>query len=598
MKLLTRFNYLFFPCILILLTATIATLNYTPSTFLTGWDTLHPEFNFYQNLKNVFFGVFRSDQGLGAVAAHSHMAELPRILILWILSWIVDLSFIRYAFFYICLILGPLGIYFFTKSIIKPNKFIVIPSLSAFLAAVYYLFNLGTVQHFYVPFEMFAIQYAAIGFLFLFAKQYLVTRSHKSLAIFAIISFFAAPMAYAALLWYAYFAGMLLFVGMIFLFNRSKEVLKKSIILVSFILMTNAFWILPNLFFLKTAAHEVPNAQSNKLFSEEAFLHNKQYGTLLDTALYRNYLFNWKSVETSEFNTNPGFLLHAWHDHLANPFISAIGYSAFIMVLIGIFLAIKKRNIYGISLIPVGLMAFVMIINMNPPFELFFVYLRENISLFKEGLRFPFTKFSILLMFTCSIYVAVFWNTILTKIAEKTTWYKNHGVPVVVTAIVFALFITYGFPMFKGQLINPNMRVQIPDSYFELYAWMNDKPVDARIAPLPIHSLWGWEYYDWGFQGAGFTWFGLSQPFLSRDFDRWNPSNEQYYREMSTALYARDTVAVEKIARKYHIHYFLLDESIISPGSRPNALWIRETKDTFNQSSSIRLEKQFGKLSL
>ncbi len=595
---LSRFYYLLFPFVLVLITILICIFNYTPGTFLTGWDTLHPEFNFSQNLSNVIFGVFRSDQGLGAVAAHSHMAELPRILLLWIFSWVLDLSFLRYTYFYLCLILGPLGIYFFTKSILKPTRHQIISSCSAFLAALYYLFNLGTVQHFYVPFEMFATQYALIGFLFLFAKRHLTNPSKNSLPILAVLSFLAAPMAYASLLWYAYFAGMLLFVSTYFLLNKSKKLLKKSIILILFVLMTNAFWILPNFYFLQSAASDVPNAQSNKLFSEEAFLHNKQYGTLLDTALYRNYLFNWKTVETSQFETNPGLLLHAWQQHLANPFITVIGYFLFICVLLGIFFSIIKRNKYTISLVPVAFMAFIMIINMNPPFEFFFSYLRDNISLFKEGLRFPFTKFSILLMFSFSTFFAFFWNTILTSMTRSLTKVLSIYISVATTLIFSIIFIIYGFPMFKGELIYKNLRVEIPSSYFELYTWMKDKPNDARIAPLPIHSLWGWEYYNWGFQGAGFTWFGLSQPYLARDFDRWNISNEQYYREMSTALYARDIKAVENIARKYQIHYFLLDESVISPGDHPNLLWIRETKNTFNQSNSITLEKQFGDLSL
>ena len=42
--------------------------NYIPGTFLSGWDTLHPEFNFGLNFERTIFGVFRIEQGLGAVA--------------------------------------------------------------------------------------------------------------------------------------------------------------------------------------------------------------------------------------------------------------------------------------------------------------------------------------------------------------------------------------------------------------------------------------------------------------------------------------------------------------------------------------------------
>ncbi|MEK6847158.1 MAG: hypothetical protein AABY16_03260, partial [Nanoarchaeota archaeon] len=84
-----------FPFLLVLITILISFLNYTPGTFLTGWDTLHPEFNFAQQFSNILFGVFRTDQGLGAISAHSHMAELPRIILLWLFSFIFPLSFLR-----------------------------------------------------------------------------------------------------------------------------------------------------------------------------------------------------------------------------------------------------------------------------------------------------------------------------------------------------------------------------------------------------------------------------------------------------------------------------------------------------------------------
>ena len=157
--------------ILIVISLVICWLNFTPGTWLTGWDTLHPEFNFPLNLQRIFNGVWRTEQGLGAVAGHSHMADLPRQLILYPLSFVFPLSFLRYFYVFICLILGPLGVYYFLEKIIfAKNKE---KSVFAFLGALFYLLNLGTVQNFYVSFEMFATQYAALGWLFIFISRYL-----------------------------------------------------------------------------------------------------------------------------------------------------------------------------------------------------------------------------------------------------------------------------------------------------------------------------------------------------------------------------------------------------------------------------------------
>ena len=74
--------------------------NYTPHTILSGWDTLHPEFNFPLAFERMVSGVWRADQGLGAAAGHSHMADLPRVFLLWLTSFILPQELLRYAFFF------------------------------------------------------------------------------------------------------------------------------------------------------------------------------------------------------------------------------------------------------------------------------------------------------------------------------------------------------------------------------------------------------------------------------------------------------------------------------------------------------------------
>lgn len=597
-----RLKPFIFPLLLVLITVCISALNYTPGTFLTGWDTLHPEFNFPQQFKNIFFGTFRSDQGLGAVAAHSHMSELPRMLFLYLESFLLPLSFLRYSYIFLCLILGPLGIYFLVLKLLKGKTFTT--QSAAFIAALVYLFNLGTVQHFYVPFEMFTTQFAFLGWLFLTALLVLEKRSLRNITFLSIVLFFSSSMAYASVLWYAYFACMLLFILTLCILKRTRQILLSSILIIGITLIINSYWILPNLYFLSTTAKEVSLAQTNKIFSDEAFLHNKQYGNIIDTPILKNFLFNWTvqvDVNTSEE------LLKSWKQHLSIPGIIYIGYAVFLLSVSGIVLSVKQKNKTLIAFIPVCAVSFIMLMNMNPPFDPIFSFLRENFTLFKEGLRFPFTKFSLLLMLSLSVFAGFGFNTLLNSLSKLHGKVKATYLISAATFIAALLLITYAFPMFQGELVSKKMRIDIPGEYFQLFSYLQSKPSDGRIAPLPVHSLWGWEYYNWparnalhsnaggGYQGAGFVWFGTPQPVMARDFDRWNPDNEQYYREISEAIYSRDPKKVESVARKYKIKYFLLDESIIFPGNKQNALWHHETKTTFEASERINLVKKFGK---
>jgi hypothetical protein len=36
---------------------------------------------------------------------------------------------------------------------------------------------------------------------------------------------------------------------------------------------------------------------------------------------------------------------------------------------------------------------------------------------------------------------------------------------------------------------------------------------DGAILPLPIYDFAGWQYYQWGYQGAGFILFGLNSQY-------------------------------------------------------------------------------------
>src|SRR3989344_4053845 len=110
------------PLLLIALSLFLCFKNYSSGTFLVGWDSLHPEFNFWEGFKRVFWGVWRQEQGLGALAAHSHMADWPRIVLMWLSSSVLPLDFLRYFYIFTCLVLGPLGVYFLLNYIFRRDS--------------------------------------------------------------------------------------------------------------------------------------------------------------------------------------------------------------------------------------------------------------------------------------------------------------------------------------------------------------------------------------------------------------------------------------------------------------------------------------------
>lgn len=598
-----------FALAIVFITILLCSVNFEPGTWLSGWDTLHPEFDFGLNFKRVFDGVWREEQGLGAVAAHAHMADLPRIILLYFFSFMTPLHTLRYLYIFICLILGPLGIYFFLKHFLKSQT-------ASFLGSLFYLFNLAALQHFYVPFEMFTTQYAALPWLFLFAARFIQKKQQVDLALFSLITLLAAPMAYAPQLWYVYFISLILYLSALSShippgrwnaqLNNSlqstwkvehlvKTVHKLKILiftspaflLILLTLLINSFWLLPHLYFLKNNSSQIAEAKINQLFSERAFLMNKSRAGLKDVAIFQGPLFDWAEFNGREFRP----LMSEWKIHFQNPFILSIGYLFFALVILGFVVALKKKKKHHLALLPVTVFSLLFMLN-NVPFIAGFIdFLRSGFTTFKEALRFPYTKFSLVLLFGFTFYFARANQWIIDKIKRSSFFVNIYLLTITLGFIVFMLPAVFGF------LIDPGMKIKIPSEYFQMYQWFKSQPHQSRAAVLPAHSFWGWEYYNFGYQGAGFIWFGLPPSLLVRDFDRWNGSNENFYWEISQALYSQNSFLLEKVLEKYQVSWLILDENIISPDT-PKALYIEEFKNLALASNQITLAQTFGKIKI
>jgi len=164
-------------------------------------------------------------------------------------------------------------------------------------------------------------------------------------------------------------------------------------------------------------------------------------------------------------------------------------------------------------------------------------------------------------------------------------------------AIIAVVIVISVWPMFTGHLINSSMRLPFPNEYSALNDWFASQPVDGRVAELPMPTFWAWNYYTWGYQGAGFIWFGIPQPVLDRDFDRWSGYNEQYFREISYAVYAQNLPLFESVLQKYQVRYLLFDKHVINPGKGvdPKMMYLPEITAMLKQSHHIRLAKVFSK---
>ncbi|OGM17911.1 hypothetical protein A2V61_04435 [Candidatus Woesebacteria bacterium RBG_19FT_COMBO_47_8] len=583
-----KFSSLIFPLLLILVTGALAWKNHVPGTILSGWDSLHPEFNLGLYLKRAFWGVWQEHQGVGAVASQAHTAELPRLFIVWLLDIVLPANLVRYSFFFLTLGLGGLGAYFLVKYLLSVHSERFSKEAS-FLAGLFYILNLATLQQYYVPLEMFAVHFASLPWLVFLAIKYLREGKRRELVHFSLVTVFSSAMAHTPTLFYSYLGALVLFIGSAIVLVKRKALLKRGVLLVGLTLVLNLYWLAPNFYFLVNHADEVTSSKIHRVFSDEAYLQSKAFGDAKNLGLLKNFLFNWREYDFAQGKFVN--LMDEWENHLANPGVSQIGYGLAVIAFLGIVVALFRKAKYALALFPVLAACVFFWLNSNPPLGFIFDFLRDRLPLFKEGLRFPFTKFSILLTVCLAVYLgfsAQFTMRLLGKI-KLGFLFLLFGASLLVYSML---------PAFKGYLISPSMKVEIPQAYFEAFNWFNSQSDKGRIAKLPLNTFWGWNYYSWGYQGAGFSWFGIEEPTFDREFDRWSAFNEDFYNQASSALYSEDLNSFEKALQKYQVRYLLLDESIVNAGGENTVLFIFQTHQLLNSSKHISEITRFGALTI
>ncbi len=589
---------------LFIIVAFICLVNYKPGYWFSGWDTLHPEFNYSIYWNRITNSVWQEHQGLGAVATQAHASEIPRVMLLWFFDLFLPTHFVRWMYFFAMLMIGPLGIYYLCQHLFhhKDHK-----KIYSFLGGLFYLLNLGTLQNFYAPLEMFATLYGFIGFLFLYTLKFLDSGEKRFVLIFAVLSFFSAPMAHTPTLWVVYFILLTAFALSITTVQFSRfsfAYFRRCVILLGTAFLMNSFWILPTAYFTLTHAKDVSSAKITRFVSEEGILNNLEYANIENLALLKGYLFNWK-VHRGDGQFTPIFIDWEMHFYrLGNFYVQHWGYLFFGIIVIGIiFTAIRTRYYRGLtSLAVVFLLSLFFLLMENSVIGFAYVYLRNNFPIIKEALRFPYTKFSIPLIMTYAVFFA-FGAYAISKIFVKA-YPKNVNINKYVGVIFSFMLVIYCWPAFNGKLFGDIQQVKIPDYYFEAYDYLN-KHENSRIATLPLHSMYGWVYYDWqendrinaDYQGAGFVWFLSKNPILDREFDRWYPTNEDFYNEFHYAVYSGNTELLKYIFNKYDVKFLIYDTSIDVPWNK-NALYSEGIEKLFADKSVFRVDQTFGSLNI
>ena len=574
--------------LIVIIVVLLAAGNWQPGTFLSGWDNLHPEFNFPLNLGRSFFSSWQEYQGLGLLPGMGHAADLFRELFLQLLAFFLPTAFLRYFFHFLMLVLGPLGVYFLLKDFIFEKEKLAEKRVGGLVGAFFYLFNLATLQLFYVPYEAFSLHFAALPWLFLVNLNFLARPGRKSLFWLFLVNLFAAAQGYVATFFLVYCFSLLL-VFLVYWWRQKNS--WRQIFFASFLIfLVNAFWLLPNLYFALTNVEVTMRAKINLMSTEENFLRNQKYGNLANVVLLKNFWFD--NVEPTK-GGEMELMMAEWERHLEKPGVRAVGYLLFLLAMVGIVAAWRKKP-QALLFLPVFLLGFLLLAS-DIPFISLPAKLLYRSQLFFQLFRFPFTKFSVLTSFSLAIFYAVGLVIALKKKPKSRQLKKIYCGGL---SLFFLLLpVIFLLPVFRGQLFYQKERVVFPSEYFAIFDFFQKQARSGRIANFPQVNFWSWNFYHWpktDYSGSGFLWYGIGQPILDRAFDPWAKANENYYWEISYALYSQNQALFEKVLDKYQVSWVLVDESNANAGSW-RALGLEGLAE-FLKSPKFALAAQFGRI--
>ncbi|PIY72137.1 hypothetical protein COY87_02550, partial [Candidatus Roizmanbacteria bacterium CG_4_10_14_0_8_um_filter_33_9] len=113
----------------------LAIVNYRKGTYLSGWDNLQTEIAPWLGVERAFFSVWEEYQSFGLLAGMAHATDLPRAVLIWLLSFILPQNLIRYCFQFMMLIIGGLGMMKLINTIGRESK----KTVFGFMGALFYI---------------------------------------------------------------------------------------------------------------------------------------------------------------------------------------------------------------------------------------------------------------------------------------------------------------------------------------------------------------------------------------------------------------------------------------------------------------------------
>lgn len=522
-----------------------------PGEWLMGWDNFSVTPDLWLNLKRTLFATWREYRGFG-VASDSEVVDLFRQLPLFLLQAIIPNYLLEWHYYFGMYWLGTLGAYALTSALLAqlapPATKKWYWSLLGVAGALFYATNLYSLEVFYSPIIMYVARFGFLPWLILFSWEWLNNPRPKKLAQLGVLSVLACP---------AFLTATVFFVWLIILTITAlwHGHWKAKFVLIGFVLLLNAFWLMPFSWYTITKSALIPKSGTFVAINE-----------LLLNAPFERFELTKLFTFTGDFGsgihfTDPQKLPVAQHPWFSQTPLSALpswyyftSWGVLLIGLLGLVIFTRhRRTTLGWWLFSLFVGSTLLLTKEYSPLGIVFNVLSKTIPFLQVVLRFGGTKLNPPLILVGSILCGVAMLWVQTTIAQWQSKLLRWFVAPILTLFLCGLIGWMGIAPLSGNFTAKIMRVKLPSAYLDLAHEINQDHAYGRVLHLPVGLYSYWRSYSWGYYGSSFLSFMVEKPLIEKTFSPGNLEHdyfEQALASLTVNAKAIDTQSLQVRARK------------------------------------------------
>lgn len=494
-------------------------------------------------------------------ASESEQADVFRSVFFTVFDTFLPRWLIGQLFYFFSMAIGAISVACLTRILIVKSKLRRYSNWGYLLSGVTYFTTLWTMWLFYQNMAPYIVNFGFLPLLLLSIYKYSQGNNWKNLLILFFISILFTATSVIATLFVidlVFIVLFTIFVNFLSKYGRKREI-KSIFITLGVFLITQLFWILPFIHYTLSTSGDIVDSYTNRTITASVIDLETSMQTMINSArLYNRTLFE----QDGNQNVFPMAELFQTYD-----FYKAIGLIPALLCVIGLIFGIVKKNYKLIFWGVLGIGSLFLIKVVNPPFGNIFSWLQENIPLFKQVLRWPFSKLGQIYLICLTvlstfgaIYFIKFFASFFTKKLLKRLFILFSFVLLCILQLIYSEY------MFKGDIFAERALVNVPQEYYELKEYLVQNDQTGRIYYAPPSNNNYFREYEWGFWGSQFISYIIPNPVMDMSSAVGSKVGENALLEISNVVRSESKEEILSLLHKYDVQYVLFDSSIDMEG--------------------------------